>query len=65
MQKKWDQLFGDATSRGQIEFFTLLIGVLGDDYEMDMITVSPCLMLKDGTAETTSDSIFAQVCSVK
>ena len=58
---KWDQGFVDATSRGQSEFQCYLVGLLGEDFKMETITVSSCIMLTDATSERTSDSVFEQV----
>jgi len=38
--EKWDQLWTDATSRRQISFQTLIIGMLGDDDIVDPFVVS-------------------------
>ena len=61
---KWDQGHLDATSRGQSEFEAFIVGVLDDDLVMEHITVSACIILEDGTAECTANSMFNKVCQV-
>ena len=58
---KWDQIFVDATTRAQSKFFAVIIGLLSEDLKMEQVTVSSCILLEDGSADTTSRMMFEQV----
>ena len=57
----WDQLWTDATTRRQIPFTALIIGVLGNSEKIDPIVVSSCIFLEDETSETQADGIVNKV----
>ena len=57
----WDQLWTDATTRRQIPFTALIIGVLGNNEKIDPIVVSSCIFLEDETSETQADGIVNKV----
>jgi hypothetical protein len=48
----WKQLWTDATSRRQILFTALVIGILGDENDIDPVVVSSCIFMEDERAET-------------
>jgi len=57
----WDQLWTDATTRRQIPFTALIIGVLGDDAKIDPVVVSSCIFIEDERSETQADGIVSKV----
>jgi hypothetical protein len=59
----WKQLWTDATTRRQIPFTALIIGILGDDNDIDPVVVSSCIFMEDERAETQADGILDKVCS--
>ena len=58
---KWDQLWTDATTRRQIPFTALIIGMLDEDGKIDPVVVSSCIFMDDETAETQSAGIVNKV----
>lgn len=63
----WDQLWTDATTRRQIPFTTLIIGLRADNggtTVIDPIVVSSCIFLEDETSESQADGIEARVCCI-
>lgn len=60
--EKWDQLWTDATTRRQIPFTALIIGMLdGEDNKIDPVVVSSCIFLEDERSETQAEGIVAKV----
>ena len=60
----WDQLWTDATTRQQIPFTALIIGVLtdnGGDTVIDPVVVSSCIFLEDETSESQAEGIKSKV----
>ena len=57
----WDQLWTDATTRRQIPFTALIIGMLGDDAKIDPIVVSSCIFTEDERSETQAEGIVSKV----
>ena len=49
---KCNQLFIDATSRRQISFQALIVGIMDDDGMIDLVVVSSCIFMEDETSET-------------
>ena len=43
----WRQLWTDATTRRQIPFTAVIIGLLGDDDKIDPVVVSSCIFMED------------------
>ena len=59
--ESWDQLWTDATTRRQIPFTALIIGMLGEDNHVDPIVVSSCIFLEDERSETQAAGIVSKV----
>ena len=59
----WPQLWTDATTRRQLPFTALIIGLWGNgkDDEIDPMVVSSCIFMEDETAETGADGILNKV----
>jgi len=60
--KTWKQVFTDATSRRQISFLALLIGVMDEDGRIDPVVVSSCIFMEDETSETEAQCVLDKVC---
>jgi hypothetical protein len=58
------QLWTDATTRRQIPFTALIIGILGDENDIDPVVVSSCIFMEDERAETQADGIMDKVCVI-
>ena len=63
----WKQLWTDATTRRQISFTALVIGLLGDeeDDSIDPVIVSSCIFMADERAETQADGIENKITLLK
>ena len=61
--KAWGQVWTDATTRRQIPFTALIIGLLGEDGGdvIDPVVVSSCIFMEDETAEMQSAGIIDKV----
>ena len=57
----WDQLWTDATTRRQIPFTALIIGMLGDDAKIDPVVVSSCIFTEDERSGTQAEGIISKV----
>ena len=57
----WDQLWADATTRRQTPFTALIIGMMGEDYEIDPVIVSSCIFMEDERSETQADCLIDKV----
>jgi len=57
----WDQLWTDSTTRRQIPFTALIIGILADSGNIDPIVVSSCIFMEDERSETQVDGIVNKV----
>jgi hypothetical protein len=57
----WKQLWTDATTRRQIPFTALVIGILADDETVDPVVVSSCIFMDDERSETQADGIVSKV----
>ena len=62
----WEQLWTDATTRRQIPFTALIIGLMGagPDDKLDPIVVSSCIFMDDECSETCAAGIIAKVRSL-
>lgn len=60
--EKWNQIFTDATTRRQISFQALLVGVLDDDGMIDPVVVSSCIFMEDERSETEAQCVIDKVC---
>ena len=59
---KWDQLWYDGTTRRQIPFGALIIGMLaGDNNMIDPVVVSSCIFMENETSETQAEGIVDKV----
>ena len=43
----WNQLWTNGTTRRQIPFTTLVIGLMGEDDDIDPVVVSSCIFMED------------------
>ena len=59
--EKWEQLWADATLRRQTSFQALIIGVMGEDDNIDPVIVSSCIFAKDEKSDTQANSILEKV----
>ena len=59
---KWNKLFTDATSRRQISFQYLLVGIMDDNGMIDPVVVSPCIFMEDETSETEARCVIDKLC---
>ena len=57
----WKQLWTDATTRRQIPFTALIIGLLGDDDKIDPVVVSSCIFMENEKSETGAAGILTKV----
>ena len=57
----WDQLWTDSTTRRQIPFTALIIGIIADSGNIDPIVVSSCIFMEDERSETQVDGIVNKV----
>jgi len=60
--EKWNQIFTDATTRRQISFQALLVGVMDDDGMIDPVVVSSCIFMEDERSETEAQCVIDKVC---
>lgn len=58
---EWGQLFTDGTSRRQISFTALIVGVLSDAGNMNPIVISSCIFSDDETSQSIVDAILDKV----
>ena len=58
--KTWSQLWTDATTRRQIPFTSLIIGLLGDKDNIDPVIVSLCMFIEDKQSDTGAEGIIDQ-----
>ncbi len=58
----WSQLWTDGTTRRQIPFTALVVGLMGkDDDIIDPVVVSSCIFMEDERSETAADGILKRV----
>ena len=60
MQKKWEQVFTDGTSRRQIALQNLVIGLL-DDNVLKPLILSSSIISEDETSENQAKEILLKV----
>ena len=53
----WNQLWTDGTTRRQIPFTALVIGLMGNGEVIDPIVVPSCIFMEDERSETQADGI--------
>ena len=58
---QWSQLWTDSTTRRQIPFTALIIGVLAESGDVDPVVVSSCIFMEDETSEMQADGIVKKV----
>ena len=58
---QWSQLWTDSTTRRQIPFTALIIGVLAESGNVDPVVVSLCIFMEDETSEMQADGIVKKV----
>jgi hypothetical protein len=58
---EWSQLWTDSTTRRQIPFTALIIGILAESGNIDPVVVSSCIFMEDETSETQVDGIVKKV----
>ncbi len=59
---KWDQLWYNGTTRRQIPFGALIIGMLaGENNMIDPVVVSSCIFMENETSETQAKGIVDKV----
>jgi hypothetical protein len=63
--ENWKQLWTDATTRRQIPFTALVIGLLGDEDNIDPVVISSCIFMDDEKAVTQGDGILSKIDSLK
>jgi flagellar biosynthesis GTPase FlhF len=63
--ENWDALWTDSTTRRQIPFAALVIGLLGDGEAIDPVIVSSCIFMEDERSETQADGIVSKVTSLQ
>eukprot|EP00956_Cyclotella_meneghiniana_P030815 scaffold78775_cov36-Cyclotella_meneghiniana.AAC.2 len=56
----WKQLWTDATTRRQIPFTALIIGLLGDEEDIDPVIVSSCIFMDDERLQRLIDVVKAR-----
>ena len=59
--EKWSQLFTDGTTKRQISFQNLIIGLMKDDNQLDPAVVLSCIFLEDETSEKQTDGILEKL----
>jgi len=57
----WNQLWMDETTRQQIPFTALVIGLMGNSEVIDPIVVSSCIFMEDERSETQAQGIINKV----
>ena len=59
----WHQLFTDGTSRRQIAFQNLVIGLLDENDKFDSVIASSCIFLENEKSEKQVEGIKQKVCT--
>lgn len=57
----WNQLWTNGTTRRQIPFTALVIGLMGEDEDIDPVVVSSCIFMEDEHSEMQADGIINRV----
>ena len=58
---KWDHMFNDATSRGHRHFSALVVGVMGENMEIEPITVSSSILIWNESSESQAEALLDKV----
>ena len=56
----WKALWTDATTRRQIPFTVLVIGLLSNEETIDPIIISSCIFMEDECSDTQAKGIVAK-----
>jgi hypothetical protein len=57
----WNQLWTNGTTRRHIPFTALVIGLMGEDEDIDPVVVLSCIFMEDEQSETQADGIMNRV----
>ena len=60
-KEKWPFMCTDATTRAQLEFQAVVVGMFDEEGDLDPVTVSSCIWLKDGESSAVADTIEEKV----
>ncbi len=58
---QWLQLWTNATTRRQIPFTALIIGVLAESGDIDPVVILSCIFMEDKTSKMQVDGIVKKV----
>ena len=58
---EWSQLWTDATTRRQIPFTALIVGLLGNNGNLDPVVISSCIFMEDQRSQSQADRIVKKV----
>ena len=61
----WKQIFTDATTRRQQSFWTLIVGIAGEEGNIDPVIVLSCILLADESADSTFEASEDKIESLK
>ena len=57
----WRDIFTEARSCQMCEFKALVVGLMDEDWLMELVIVSFCIFLKNETSQTTFDTMLDKV----
>ena len=60
----WEQLFTDGTTRRQVSFQNVVVGLIGESNSVNPIVVSSCIFLENETSEKQVEAIVNKVCNI-
>ena len=63
-EKYWQQLFTDGTTRRQISFQNVVIGLMGERNSVNPVVVSSCIFLENETSEKQVEAVLYKVCNM-
>ena len=63
-EKCWQQLFTDGTTRRQISFQNVVIGLMGESNSVNPVVVSSCIFLENETSDKQVEAILNKVCNI-
>jgi hypothetical protein len=58
---EWGQLWTDATTKRQIPFTVLIVGLLGNNTNLDPVVISSCIFMEDERSQLQADGIVKKV----
>ena len=61
--RTWHQLFTDGTTRRQIAFQNLVIGLVDSEDKFDSVIASSCIFVEDESSATQVEAIKSKVCT--